>query len=1259
MKKSVISLALIGLLIFCFGFSFVGIATPKNLLSASADYSDFSSQIAELCDESYDDCVYVNKNFDMPALSQALTINDESKNILEQDEKISSQEFKRICEDNDYLVYEEADGYMVRNKYSLKRLIASGEVKNTYNANKVISGYRDFSVLCYDTIEETKYAYEKLLEQGLEVIPDTITFAESSEESIAAEYDYSKYNSWGAKAMDLEVYNDYLTTNNVDKEIVVAVLDSGINTSHNIFKDRILTDSNGEYVGASYYDTKFTYSGYDFEDDKGHGTHVAGTICELTPSNVKILPIKVLNNEGKGAFSFILAALSTLEDETFKNHQIVAVNISIGVKLKDESSKTWYLENFEPIFKSLKEKKILPVVSAGNDHMDTESYAFSLCEEPIVVSALMQLSGSYSYELFFTNYGDEVDICAPGSDIKSAYIVGNGVYTSKTEVLSGTSMAAPHVAAAIALFACDNYYYIDDKPTYTAEDLEKRLYLASVDLGDAGKDIRYGHGMLNLKNHLPFVNFAVENKEITYDGEYHNIDVTVLDIETYTISYGLAEGDYSITNTLRVLDFKNATDGPMAVYFKITASRHFDTYGVGYLTINPIELSATVEDQTCTYGEINLDQNKCKFSTEQILQGESTKAIITTDATNTTPVGEYNIDLESSNTNYKFKYTSAKLKVEKRDISIKLNDQSFVYGNLDLNTNAYIITSGKLVNNDDLGLVLNTNATSLSNVGNYVITLNSYTNANYNLLPVSNSALTITHRPLTIKLNNQSSMYGDKIELDCSEFEITEGEVVGETSLGLTLKTSANTLEIGKSAIEIDTVENDNYDLTVIYGIYEVTKRQFEIIIEDQTYKYGENFTLDKTKYQIPEDAIVNNDELNFNLYSTGNNTSKVGEYVIDLIYSNENYLINIVKGILKIEQRNITVTFSNTNYEYGDEVSLENVKFALSGDSIVNDDIVNIILSSSSNDLSNAGEYQIKATSSNRNYSLNLVNNLIIVKPIKIIATFSQTGIYGDTIKLDKSSCILQGETINGDELNYILSTTATSTSNIGTYEVYANSTDTNYDISFTKGEYIIKPRPISIQIYNQTSVYGNTINLNQTSSYKIGGGVVNNDDLGVTLHTTATKRSNVGDYKITATIENDNYDLTYTSGNLEITKREIMVRLLDQSVPYTFNIKTDDAAYKVISGSLVNDDNLRLSIFADINGFSLVGNYSLYADCNNENYDVKIISGVLRVEFSMTSLLVIAIPLVLVTSAIIAVYFVKRKMKFNRYNHEDDDLI
>ncbi len=458
--------------------------------------------------------------------------------------------------------------------FSLKRLIVQGNVTNTYGATDKLS-FSNLNVLCYKTEKETKDAFEKLAQNSnLDVVVDKI---EKVDGYAQQDYTYTNKN-WGAEAIDVGGYKQFLVDSDVQDEVVVVVMDTGINTSHSMFANRLLKDRVGKIRGFSYYDSKYKYSyrnlgfdvddlttqdidesdlnKYSFEDDHGHGTHVAGIVCDLTPKNVKILPIKVGNDEGFSSTSIFLAAYLRVINIYSKQYKIACTNLSFsGAGKSSEADKNQFNEQ---CYQPMKELGILAITAAGNESEEINIEGL----EAIVVSALKQSEGEYKFENEYSNYGKMIDISAPGTDIESAWIAGNAA-NSTYETHSGTSMASPQVAGVVALLALH-----PDYQGFTAEEMEQKLYDLAVDLGDWGRDDYYGYGMANIKyfeaeEFDETLSFYRDNVLIEVHPNWENFETDfTLKIECSDASYQII---YTTNQALPTLTNATVYSNPMTV----------------------------------------------------------------------------------------------------------------------------------------------------------------------------------------------------------------------------------------------------------------------------------------------------------------------------------------------------------------------------------------------------------------------------------------------------------------------------------------------------------------------------------------------------------------------------------------------------------------------------------------------------------------------------------------------------------------------
>ncbi len=226
--------------------------------------------------------------------------------------------------------------------------------------------------------------------------------------------------------------------------VVSYVVDTGIYTAHTEFTGRTAT-------GIS------TVTGSSSTNDcHGHGTHVAGTVGGTTYGVAKsttLVPVRVLDCGGSGYTSWVVEGLNWIGANHTTSHpgKRAVVNMSLGggvSKVLDDAVAALVTANF-PV-----------VVAAGNSGANVSNY--SPAREPSAITVGASTSGDA--QAFFSNFGSLLDVYAPGVEITSAGISS----TTAAATYSGTSMAAPHVAGAAAV-------YLSLNPTHTSTQVATAL----------------------------------------------------------------------------------------------------------------------------------------------------------------------------------------------------------------------------------------------------------------------------------------------------------------------------------------------------------------------------------------------------------------------------------------------------------------------------------------------------------------------------------------------------------------------------------------------------------------------------------------------------------------------------------------------------------------------------------------------------------------------------------------------------------------
>lgn len=251
--------------------------------------------------------------------------------------------------------------------------------------------------------------------------------------------------------------------------VKVAIVDTGIDVKHPDLVDNLKGG-----VSTVWYTTSYN-------DDNGHGTHVAGITAAIDNEigvigvgpKIDLYAVKVLDWRGSGYLSDVIEGL----DWAIKNGMEV-VNMSLGTSLD--------IQSFREAIQRVNTAGITQVAAAGNTG---GSVIYPAAYPEVIAVSATDFTDSLAS---WSSRGPEIDLTAPGVSIYSTY---KG-QTYKT--LSGTSMAAPHVTGTVALVLtqtakCDT----DSSGTCSPSEVKQRLETTAEDLGTAGRDDLYGAGLVD------------------------------------------------------------------------------------------------------------------------------------------------------------------------------------------------------------------------------------------------------------------------------------------------------------------------------------------------------------------------------------------------------------------------------------------------------------------------------------------------------------------------------------------------------------------------------------------------------------------------------------------------------------------------------------------------------------------------------------------------------------------------------------------
>ncbi len=413
------------------------------------------------------------------SLREEFDISEEQENIA----YTSEEEMRNLLSNSVFDISVNNQVFTIKNPFQTKNIIVEAEeVKEQVPGEEILELADGLYMLSFYSEKLTKAMYNYYQEQAYieKVFYDEIFIDEPINDISQTMYgeaqvDLKGHHSLGVTTMGLDNYADIINENGNPADIVIATIGYGLDYQNEFFHERI--DEN-------YYN--FILDNQEIGETIAQGSRMAEVLVDSTTSNVKIMPLVTVTQEGYTSVGSIIQALA------------------YGIEHADVICYELIHGQHEAIDKVLERafRENVPVCSISTN--DKENY-------PANHGMTIAIS-SLGRDLSVTDYsgtGEYIDFAAPSTDIEEIFNT-----TSTISRWSGPGYSNAQIVSAIALIK--TY----DKNA-TILDIYNFLRNFCVDLGEEGKDELYGYGYPNFEN-LTIVDIdkqAPQFKEITYENE--------------------------------------------------------------------------------------------------------------------------------------------------------------------------------------------------------------------------------------------------------------------------------------------------------------------------------------------------------------------------------------------------------------------------------------------------------------------------------------------------------------------------------------------------------------------------------------------------------------------------------------------------------------------------------------------------------------------------------------------------------------------
>ena len=645
--------------------------------------------------------------------------------------------------------------------------------------------------------------------------------------------------------------------------------------------------------------------------------------------------------------------------------------------------------------------------------------------------------------------------------------------------------------------------------------------------------------------------------DFTYNGKVQTVSATYKDIDDVDIALNVTTdrefknaGNYTATAAFAGVETNYILPATVTAAYEIKkAASVIDVSGV------PTEYTYSGEEQTVTGATLNHGETALVYSdnTFTTVEEGNGKTVTITAAESANYFG-------ASET---VTITVNKLKVIKPSASVT----QFVYDN----------TEKTLISDGERYTVAEGKATD---AGDYTATVTLRDGANTEWSDGSSDPFGIPWKILQADYDMSNVSLSDMdFEYDGTAHTVTvEGELpAGLDGIKVTVSYNGATVtDVKDGRVTVTATfatESENYNVPAPMKAYiSVYARAVDIVwcANDFTYN-GTAQTIAATYADVSGSNIPLN-------VTTDREFKNAGDYTATAAFANDetNYALpDENSATYTIKKLEVSVVANDAEMYYGDTPAGLGWSYAEGSAEFVETDGISLtVITDADSESAAGGNYYTRIVEVTlENYIVNYQDGVFSVAPRKITVTIDKkSSVYGAEIA-ELASSVTSGNIVNGDTDVYSLSTSATSRSDVGNYDITGSVLDTNYNITFEgeKNAYTIGKRAITVTIEGATSVYGDKIA--ELTSSVTSGNIVNDDTDVYSLTTAATNRSGVGNYDITGSVKNANYDITFEGGTYAytITAREIAIVWCENKFTYNGGVQAVTAYYKDINNAEV----------------------------------------------------------------------------------------